>query len=118
MLKRIKTPVDGCFISFEEAPDVVWTVRCFSQRYAVCTRPQSDQDKVDNGLPPWDTNLWYSIIDNERLVRGPHNKILNEYNFQNDKDCRRCMNDLIMGQIDITYIPSKYVRLHVFSMWR
>jgi hypothetical protein len=68
-----------------------YRVRCISERYAICTRPHN----------PLRTVI-YSIIDIERGIRGPHNLVLNVYDFRKDDGCEECLKDLIDGKIEVS----------------
>lgn len=63
-----------------------------SNRWAVCTKPFNIKRTV-----------LYTIIDQEKLIRGTHNLIFNCFDFSNVGGCRLCLRHLLHGQLEISY---------------
>lgn len=68
-----------------------FTVRCASKRYAICTKP----------FNPLHTVL-YTIIDQERNVRGPENLIFG-MGCETDVECLQMLVRLLDGDSEVTY---------------
>lgn len=91
-----------------------YTVRAIGQRYAVCTRPvnRRDVDEYPDEVTSHDIGkVWYTIVDSDRMLRGPHNMVFNEYDFVKDDGCRHCLADIESGKIELSRRRSKPVFL-------
>ena len=68
-----------------------YTVRAISERYAICTKPFNPKRTV-----------YYTIIDIVEQVRGPNNLVLNAYDYTQDSDCEKSLQDLVDGKVEIS----------------
>ncbi len=82
-------------IRFEEEPDRPYTVQAIDSRFAVLTRPMTQEDADENEYEgEIDGNVMYTIVDNETWRRGPNNAVLNDYDYKLRSECERCVRDL------------------------
>lgn len=70
----------------------IWTVKAVSERYVICTKPYR---KIKN--------VWYTILDFERQIRGTHNYVFSPYDMSIQEDIDQCLKDLISGEIEISH---------------
>lgn len=69
-----------------------YTVKAKSDRFLICTKPM-------NALK----TVLYSIIDLERLVRGPNNLVFNCYEYTDQGDINQCLKDLVADEIEVSH---------------
>lgn len=68
-----------------------YTIRAMSSRFAICTRPFNPQRTVI-----------YTIVDTEKMVRGPNNLVFNVYDYATDEGCMESLRDLESGEIEVS----------------
>ena len=80
-----------------------WKVRAVSDNghFVILTSPFNLQKTVI-----------YTIIDNERGVRGPDNMIFSS-GYESDNDVAERMRELVAGEIEVSKRPSRYVELDI-----
>jgi hypothetical protein len=81
-------------------------VRECNDRFAICTRPFNLKPKT----------VLYTIIDFDRDVRGEDNLIFTVYDYYSDEDCKQAMNDLINGEIEVSYKRNKNTKLDIVKI--
>lgn len=69
-----------------------FTVRAASGKWAIATKPFNVQHTV-----------LYTIIDQEKGIRGRHNMIFNCFDFVNTGGCRLCLWHLLREQLEISH---------------
>lgn len=79
-----------------------WTIRAITSdnRFALCTRIDKRAD------------IWYTIIDFEKKIRGPHDWVFNPYDMFDTSQRAKCLWDVFEGkckiskrnQVDITIL--------------
>jgi S-adenosylmethionine:tRNA-ribosyltransferase-isomerase (queuine synthetase) len=71
-----------------------YTVKAKNDRYLICTKPFNLQKTV-----------LYTIVDLERLVRGTNNMVFNPYDYADQKDIDKCLEDLQnhSNGLEVTY---------------
>lgn len=69
-----------------------YTVMAKSWRFLICTKPLNCRKTV-----------LYTIIDLDRLERGPNNLIFNLYDYMVQKDIDECLKDLMAGKTELSY---------------
>lgn len=108
------TKGQSIFFTNENLP---YAIKAISDRYAVVVRPI---DKVeDEDLLQYDVNRGayktveaaffankdnpvYSILDFEEKWKGPDNRTLSSIDYNDDKDCERCLQLLIEGELGLS----------------
>lgn len=78
-------------------------VRECNERFAICTQPYNFRPKT----------VIYTIIDFERNVRGMDNLIFTVYDYYLDEDCKLAMEDLLHGDLEVSWKSSKNVALDI-----
>lgn len=81
-------------------------VRECNDRFAICTQPFNLQPKT----------VLYTIIDFDRDVRGEDNLIFTVYDYYSDEDCKRAMEDLMSGEIEVSYKRNKNTILDIVKV--
>ena len=81
-------------------------VRECNDRFAICTQPFNLQPKT----------VLYTIIDFDRNVRGEDNLIFSVYDYYSDEDCKQAMEDLISGEIEVSYKRNKNTILDIVKV--
>jgi hypothetical protein len=81
-------------------------VRECNDRFAICTQPFNLQPKT----------VLYTIIDFDRNVRGEDNLIFSVYDYYSDEDCKQAMEDLIGGEIEVSYKRNKNTILDIVKV--
>lgn len=81
-------------------------VRECNDRFAICTQPFNLQPKT----------VLYTIIDFDRNVRGEDNLIFTVYDYYSDEDCKQAMEDLIGGEIEVSYKTNKNTKLDIVKV--
>ncbi len=76
-------------------------VRECNDRFAICTQPKT---------------VLYTIIDFDRNVRGEDNLIFSVYDYYSDEDCKQAMEDLISGEIEVSYKRNKNTILDIVKV--
>ena len=88
-------------------------------RYAIFRRSFSSQH--DSGLLACESDglsvensgeIVYSVVDFERNVRGPHNLISNPYDFNDHSSVCGCLDDLVLGMIEVSRRNSVDLLVH------
>lgn len=81
-------------------------VRECNDRFAICTQPFNLQPKT----------VLYTIIDFDRDVRGEDNLIFSVYDYYSDEDCKQAMEDLMSGEIEVSYKRNKNTILDIVKI--
>ena len=81
-------------------------VRECNDRFAICTQPFN--------LRP--NTVLYTIIDFDRDVRGEDNLIFTVYDYYSDEDCKQAMEDLMSGEIEVSYKRNKNTILDIVKV--
>ena len=81
-------------------------VRECNDRFAICTQPFNLRPKT----------VLYTIIDFDRDVRGEDNLIFSVYDYYSDEDCKQAMEDLISGEIEVSYKRNKNTILDIVKV--
>ena len=81
-------------------------VRECNDRFAICTQPFNLQPKT----------VLYTIIDFDRDVRGEDNLIFSVYDYYSDEDCKQAMEDLMSGEIEVSYKRNKNTILDIVKV--
>lgn len=94
--------VVGATIKFADE-DNAYTVQAVNEYFAVLTRPATQEDaesfEIDNLE---EGTVVYSIWDLFAEKRGPHNMILNAYDFKTQAGCQQCLKDLESKFIELS----------------
>ena len=94
--------VVGASIKFYDEPNP-YTVQAVSESFAVLTRPATQEDAESFEIEDLEEGtVVYSIWDLWAEKRGPHNMVLNAYDFKNQKDCQQCLKDLESKFIELS----------------
>lgn len=88
-------------IAFAEEPEKPYTVVGINSRYAILTRPTQEGEEYQDEPVPLNS-YWYTIVDNESMMRGRHNLIFSPYDFQVEEDIRLCLDDLDQGYCELS----------------
>lgn len=78
-------------------------VRECNDRFAICTQPYNFKPNT----------VIYTIIDFDRHVRGLDNLIFTVYDYYSDEDCKQAMEDLMSGEIEVSWKTDKNVSLDI-----
>lgn len=81
-------------------------VRECNDRFAICTQPFNLRPKT----------VLYTIIDFDRDVRGEDNLIFTVYDYYSDEDCKQAMEDLMSGEIEVSYKRNKNTILDIVKI--
>jgi hypothetical protein len=81
-------------------------VRECNDRFAICTQPFNFKPKT----------VIYTIIDFDRNVRGEDNLIFSVYDYYSDEDCKNAMEDLMKGEIEVSYKKNKHTTLDIVNI--
>lgn len=81
-------------------------VRECNDRFAICTQPFN--------LIPY--TVVYSIIDFDRNVRGLDNLVFSVYDYYTDEDCKQAMEDLMSGELEVSFKNKKHVELDIVKV--
>lgn len=68
-----------------------YRIKAMNDKYLICTKPFNLKKTV-----------FYTIVDLEKNIRGSNNLIFNIYDYENQEDIDRCLNDLINKTIEIS----------------
>lgn len=108
------------FFNGEKLP---MNVRAFNEMYAICSRPinrREDADmikrEVEMGAYGTFTEAWeankdnyiYSILDLKEMVKGSDNLVFGRYNYSIERDCKKALNALMKGGIEISHRNRAY----------
>lgn len=110
---------------FVEDPWALWTIQAVGRRYAVLTRQAHEKDcKIDPFLDDSDPidrmyiekypkigETLYTIWDIDNMTRGPHNLLMNVYNFETQEGCQEVCDDLHDGKIELSKRPKRCVNV-------
>lgn len=90
-------------VTFVEEPDSPYDVKVIGTRYAILTRPMAGGDREGfKWEGPVEKTLIYSIVDMDRRVRAPHDRVFNFYEFDKIEGCRKCLSDMESGEIELS----------------
>ena len=78
-------------------------VRECNERFAICTQPYNFRPET----------VVYTIIDFERGVRGMDNLVFGIYDYYSDEDCYQAMEDLLHGDMEVSWRSNKNVSLDI-----
>ena len=78
-------------------------VRECNERFAICTQPYNFRPET----------VIYTIIDFDRNVRGLDNLVFGIYDYYSDEDCKQAMEDLLHGDMEVSWRSSKNVSLDI-----
>lgn len=92
----------GSTVTFLNEPAAVYIVHAIGRRYAVCVRTMTVDDLEQFGEQGEVGDPIYTILDRETWTRGPHNLILNPYDFHAAEGCEECLRDLQNGEIELS----------------
>ena len=81
-------------------------VRECNDRFAICTQPYNFKPNT----------VIYTIIDFDRDVRGEDNLIFSVYDYYSDEDCKQAMEDLMSGEIEVSYKRNKNTILDIVKV--
>lgn len=81
-------PGDGVYLLEESRP---YRVQCRDERYIICTKPFNLKHTVE-----------YFIIDLERQVRGPDDRVFCS-GYETREQCEERLKELQAGQIEVSY---------------
>lgn len=81
-------------------------VRECNDRFAICTQLFNLRPKT----------VLYTIIDFDRDVRGEDNLIFTVYDYYSDEDCKQAMEDLMSGEIEVSYKRNKNTILDIVKV--
>jgi len=85
-------------ITFADEFDSRYTVKAIGSRFAVLTRPMTEEDREGYEYEgSIDTNVVYTIVDSETMMRGAHDWVLNPYDFKTSAGAAGCLRDLESG---------------------
>lgn len=95
----------GHRVQFVQPADLWWTVRAVSDnhQFVILTR-----EELDGG------GVVYTIIDNNRGVRGPFNIWGNGY--ETDDQIARSLNDLVDGISEVSRRPSRWEETRIAAV--
>ncbi|ALU73650.1 hypothetical protein H351_32445 (plasmid) [Rhodococcus erythropolis R138] len=95
----------GHRVQFVQPADLWWTVRAVSEdhQFVVLTRPNPEGEGVI-----------YTIIDNNRGVRGPANIWRNGY--ETDDQIARSLSDLVDGRSEVSRLPSRWEQTRIAAV--
>lgn len=94
--------VVGASIKFYDEPNP-YTVQAVSENFAVLTRPATQEDAESFEIENLEEGtVVYSIWDLLAEKRGPHNMILNAYEFKTQEGCQECLRDLEAKKIELS----------------
>lgn len=94
--------VVGASIKFYDEPNP-YTVQAVSENFAVLTRPATQEDAESFEVENLEEGtVVYSIWDLWAEKRGPHNMILNAYDFKTPEGCQECLSDLEAKKIELS----------------
>lgn len=85
-----------------------YKVRATNGRFAICTQPFNLRPKT----------VFYTIIDFERNVRGLENWVFSLYDYYLDDDCESALQDLINGEMEVSWRDHKHVALDIVRVKR
>lgn len=74
---------DKMYFAKEKKP---YIIKAINERFAICTKPFNLKKTV-----------FYTIVDFERDIRGPHNLVFNIYDFTVQSDIDECLKDLMIS---------------------
>jgi hypothetical protein len=69
-----------------------YTVKAKSDKFIICTKPFNLKK-----------TCLYTIVDLDRLVRGPNNLVFNNYDYMVQDDINECLKDLECGEIEVSH---------------
>lgn len=90
-------------IVFYEEPNSPYTVQAINARYAVLTRPATPNDFEIAGVEYIDEgDVVYCLVDNQTWRRGPHNLVLNPFEFKTRQGCEEALEAITTGMIELS----------------
>lgn len=84
----------------DEDEPTVWEIKAINARFAIMTAMCEE-------------GLCYSIIDRERMVRGPHNLIFNFYHVETQEGIDELMRALVLGECEVSRRTSRTLPVRV-----
>ena len=91
-------------VTFAEEPDSPYTVQAVSERYAILTRPMTQEDADNEEWEgPIDGNVMYSIVDAETMTRSKNDLIFNPYDYNTRAGCEQSLADLEAGELGLSH---------------
>lgn len=78
-------------------------VRECNDMFAICTQPYNFKPNT----------VIYTIIDFDRYVRGLDNYVFGIYDYYSDEDCKQAMEDLMSGNMEVSWKTDKNVSLDI-----
>lgn len=106
----------GAIIKFVDEPNP-YTVQAISQDFAVLTRLATQEDAESFEVDDLEEGtVVYSIWDLWAVKRGPHNMILNAYDFKTPEGCQECLRDLDAKKVELS--RRREVRVQLEGMYK
>jgi hypothetical protein len=92
-------------VQFVQPADLWWTVRAVSDdhQFVILTRPNPEGEGVI-----------YTIIDNNRGVRGPAS--IWGYGYETDDQIARSLSDLVGGRSEVSRRPSRWEETRIAAV--
>lgn len=87
-----------------------YTIKARSDRFIICTKPFNLKK-----------TCLYTIIDLDRMVRGTNDRVFNPYDYMIQEDIDDCLNDLVSGEIEVSYrncVPLDIDRWWYYGLYR
>ena len=90
-------------VTFDEEPGRPYTVQAISERYAILTRPMTQEDA---DAEEWEGdiagNVVYSIMDSHTMTRSKNNLVLNYFEYKTRSGCEESLAALDAGEIELS----------------
>jgi len=91
----------GSKIEFAEEIGRPYKVMAIGERWAVLSRPMQQIDRDEWKWEGEDCPV-YTIVDNKTMRRGPHNLIMDVYDFATEEGCEQVLRDLEAKKIALS----------------
>lgn len=106
----------GQRVQFAETGDLWWTVRAVSHdhHFVILTTPIPKEDNNNEFPDETENSVYYTIIDNERRVRGPDNVWGNGYDT--DEQIAQSLQDLLDEEIEVSRRPSNWENIRIVAV--
>ncbi|MBP2520961.1 hypothetical protein HG717_01340 [Rhodococcus erythropolis] len=106
----------GQRVQFAETGDLWWTVRAVSNdhHFVILTTPIPEEDNNNEFPDDTENSVYYTIIDNERRVRGPDNVWGNGYDT--DAQIARSLQNLLDEEIEVSRRPSNWENIRIVAV--
>ena len=90
-------------VTFAEEPENPYTVQAISERFAVLTRPMTQEDAdADEWEGDIAGNVVYSIVDSHTMTRSKNNLVFNCYEYKTRAGCEESLAALDAGEIELS----------------